>query len=108
HGRGGGGFVLAIGGGSAIDLAKAAAAMATNGDGASVSDFLEGVGRGLAIERPPLPLLAMPTTAGTGSEATKNAVISSHDPTFKKSLRSDQMMARVVLVDPELAVSVPP
>jgi alcohol dehydrogenase class IV len=105
---GDGDSVLAIGGGSAIDLAKAAAAMATNCDGASVRDFLEGVGRGLAIERSPLPLLAMPTTSGTGSEATKNAVISSHDPTFKKSLRADQMIPRVVLVDPELAVSTPP
>jgi len=105
---GDGDFVLAIGGGSAIDLAKGAAAMATNGDGASVRDFLEGVGRGLAIERSPLPLLVMPTTGGTGSEATKNAVISSHDPTFKKSLRADQMIPRVVLVDPELAVSAPP
>ena len=105
---GDGDFVLAIGGGSAIDLAKAAAAMATNGDGASVRDFLEGVGRGLSIEHPPLPLFAMPTTGGTGSEATKNAVISSHDPTFKKSLRSDRMIARIVLVDPELSVSAPP
>ena len=105
---GDGDFVLAIGGGSAIDLGKAAAAMATNGDGASVRDFLEGVGRGLTIDRPPLPLLAMPTTGGTGSEATKNAVISAHDPSFKKSLRSDQMIPRVVLIDPELAVSVPP
>ena len=102
-----GDFVLAIGGGSAIDLGKAVAAMATNGDGASVRDFLEGVGRGLTIDRPPLPVLAMPTTGGTGSEATKNAVISAHDPSFKKSLRSDQMIPRVVLVDPELAVSVP-
>ncbi|HEY2146968.1 MAG TPA: iron-containing alcohol dehydrogenase [Pirellulales bacterium] len=105
---GDGDFVLAIGGGSALDLAKAAAAMVTNGDGASVRDFLEGVGRGLSIEHPPLPLFAMPTTGGTGSEATKNAVISSHDPTFKKSLRSDRMIARIVLVDPELSVSVPP
>jgi alcohol dehydrogenase class IV len=104
---GDGDFVLAIGGGSAIDLAKAAAAMATNGNGASVRDFLEGVGRGLTIDQAPLPLLAMPTTGGTGSEATKNAVISSHDPTFKKSLRSDRMIARAVLIDPELSVRVP-
>jgi alcohol dehydrogenase class IV len=101
-------LVLAIGGGSAIDLAKAAAAMATNGDGASVRDFLEGVGRGLTIERPPLPVLAMPTTGGTGSEATKNAVISSHDPPFKKSLRSDLMVPWIVLVDPALSITVPP
>jgi alcohol dehydrogenase class IV len=107
HHTGTGDFLLAIGGGSAIDLAKAAAAMANNGDGASVRDFLEGVGRGLTIDQAPLPLLAMPTTGGTGSEATKNAVISSHDPTFKKSLRSDRMIARVVLIDPELSVRVP-
>lgn len=99
--------VVAIGGGSAIDLAKAVAALATNRHGDSVKDFLEGVGRGLKIERPPLPLLAMPTTAGTGTEATKNAVISSFDPPFKKSLRSDLMVPKVVLVDPELAVSLP-
>ena len=105
---GGGDLLLAVGGGSAIDLAKAAAAMATNCQGNSVADFLEGVGRGLKIEAPPLPLMAMPTTAGTGTEATKNAVISSYDPPFKKSLRSELMMPRVVLVDPELAVSLSP
>ena len=99
--------VVAIGGGSAIDLAKAVAALATNRHGDSVKDFLEGVGRGLTIERPPLPLLAMPTTAGTGTEATKNAVISSFDPPFKKSLRSDLMVPKVVLVDPELTLSLP-
>lgn len=99
--------VVAIGGGSAIDLAKAVAALATNRHGESVKDFLEGVGRGLKIERAPLPLLAMPTTAGTGTEATKNAVISSFDPPFKKSLRSDLMVPKVVLVDPEMTVSLP-
>jgi alcohol dehydrogenase class IV len=102
-----GDFVVGIGGGSAIDLAKAVAALATNTHGNSVVDFLEGVGRGLTIDRPPLAMLAMPTTAGTGSEATKNAVISSYEPKFKKSLRSDAMVPRVVLVDPELAVHCP-
>ncbi len=118
-----GDIVVAIGGGSAIDLAKGVAALvgqdfilpskATNEAGwkpappPSVKDFLEGVGRGLKIERPPLPLLAVPTTAGTGTEATKNAVISSFDPPFKKSLRSDLMVPKAVLVDPELTVSLP-
>ena len=103
-----GDFLLATGGGAAIDLAKAAAAMATNDESPTVQDYLENVGRGLTIVRPPLPLLAMPTTAGTGAEATKNAVISSYDPPFKKSLRDDRLMPRIALVDPELTVSVPP
>ena len=103
-----GDFVIAVGGGAAIDLAKAAAAIVTNAAaGDSVKDYLEGVGRGLKITAPPLPMLAMPTTAGTGSEATKNAVISSYDPAFKKSLRSDAMVPDIVLIDPELMVTVP-
>jgi alcohol dehydrogenase class IV len=106
-GGGAGDFLLAIGGGSALDLAKAAAALATNRGSPTVRDYLEGVGRGLKITHPPLPLMALPTTAGTGAEVTKNAVISSYDPPFKKSLRSDGMMPAVVLVDPELTVSVP-
>jgi len=108
QGAGPGDLVLAIGGGSALDLGKAVAALATNTEGQSVRDYLEGVGRGLQIKSPPLPLMAVPTTAGTGSEATKNAVISSYDPPFKKSLRADLMMPRVVLVDPQLTVSIPP
>lgn len=103
-----GDFVLGLGGGSAMDLAKAVAAMATNRQGETVRDFLEGVGKGLQIENEPLPLLVMPTTAGTGSEATKNAVISSYDPPFKKSLRSPLMVPNVVLIDPELTQTVPP
>jgi len=103
-----GDLVLGIGGGSAIDLAKAAAALITQETRASVVDYLEGVGKGLKIVNTPLPVLAMPTTGGTGSEATRNAVISSREPPFKKSLRSEQMVPRIVLVDPELAVSVPP
>ncbi len=110
---GDGDVMIAIGGGSTIDLAKAAGALVTNNAansdaGSSVVDFLEGVGRGLSITRPPVPLLAMPTTGGTGTEATKNAVISSYDPPFKKSLRSDLMVPRAVLVDPELSVSLSP
>jgi alcohol dehydrogenase class IV len=105
---GAGDLLLGIGGGSAIDVAKAAGALVAQDSTTSVLDYLEGVGKGLKIENTPLPVLAMPTTAGTGSEATKNAVISSHDPPFKKSLRSELMIPRIVLVDPELAVSVPP
>jgi alcohol dehydrogenase class IV len=103
-----GDMVLALGGGSAIDLGKAGAAMATNRHGDSVRDFLEGIGRGLQLTEPPLPIVAMPTTGGTGTEATKNAVITSHDPPVKKSLRSPLMVPRLVVVDPELSVSVPP
>jgi len=103
-----GDLILAIGGGSALDLAKAVAALATNRQGHSVTDFLEGVGKGLKIEAPPLPILAVPTTAGTGSEATKNAVISSQNPPYKKSLRSEFLVPRAVMIDPELTVGLPP
>ena len=103
-----GDLLLALGGGAVLDLAKAASALITNRQGASVRDFLEGVGKGLQITETPLPLLAMPTTGGTGTEATKNAVISVNDPPVKKSIRSPLMVPRIVLVDPELAVSVPP
>jgi alcohol dehydrogenase class IV len=103
-----GDLVIGVGGGSAMDLAKAAAALATNSASPTVRDYLEGVGKGLTLEEEPLPFLAVPTTAGTGTEATKNAVISSYDPPFKKSIRSDRMVARAVVVDPELSVTVPP
>lgn len=103
-----GDLVLAIGGGAAIDLGKAIAAMATNDQSPTVKDYLEGVGRGLTLVQEPLPVLAMPTTAGTGAEATRNAVISSYEPAFKKSLRDERLVPRIALVDPELSVSVPP
>jgi alcohol dehydrogenase class IV len=108
QGAASGDFLLAVGGGAAIDLAKAASAVVTNRHGSSVRDFLEGVGKGLQITEPPLPLLAMPTTGGTGAEATKNAVIALDDPPVKKSIRSPLMVSRLVLIDPELSVSVPP
>jgi alcohol dehydrogenase class IV len=107
EGTASGDFMLAVGGGAAIDLAKAAGAMAVNRQSSTVGDYLENVGRGLRIENQPLPVLAVPTTAGTGAEATKNAVISSYDPPFKKSLRDDRLMPRIALVDPELTVSLP-
>lgn len=108
HNVGPGDFLLGVGGGAAMDLAKAVAAMATNAESPSVQDYLENVGRDLKLVAPPLPVLAMPTTAGTGAEATRNAVISSYDPPFKKSLRDDRIMPHLALVDPELCVSVPP
>ena len=103
--------VIAVGGGAAIDLAKAVAALATNVPpdtadlDAAVVDRLEGVGRGIAIAMPPLPVVAVPTTAGTGAEATRNAVISCPRRGFKKSMRSPLMVPRAVIVDPLLTLS---
>lgn len=108
RGASAGDCLVAIGGGSAIDLAKAAAALVTNRESSTVKDYLEGVGAGLNIETPPIPVIAMPTTAGTGTEATKNAVIASYDPAFKKSLRSSLMIPNAVLIDPELSVGLSP
>jgi len=101
-----GDVVIGIGGGAAMDLAKAVAAMATNSRGRSVREFLEGVGTGAELTEEPLPMIAIPTTAGTGSEATKNAVVSVDEPPCKKSLRSERMVPNVALIDPELTVSV--
>ena len=93
--------VVAIGGGSALDAAKAIAGLLPTGR--SVMDYLEGVGRGRTYSGPALPFIAVPTTAGTGSEATKNAVLSSRGPKgFKKSFRDDRLVARVAIVDPDL------
>jgi alcohol dehydrogenase class IV len=114
-----GAVVVAVGGGATIDLAKAAAALAANVDptrkpadraawNTFVVDHLEGVGKGLQIQRPPPPLVAVPTTAGTGAEATRNAVISCPQRGFKKSLRSPLMVPRAVIVDPQLTLSSPP
>lgn len=101
--------VIGLGGGSAIDLGKAVAALATNpGD---PLDHLEVVGRGLPLARDPLPFVAIPTTAGTGAEATKNAVLTARTidgSTVKVSLRSDRMLPALALIDPALAVSAPP
>lgn len=105
--------IVAIGGGATIDLAKAVAALATNQphpqdcDDDAVADHLEGVGRGLPIVRHPLALVAVPTTAGTGAEATRNAVISCPHRRIKKSMRSPLLVPRAALVDPALTVSCP-
>ncbi len=98
--------VIAIGGGSAIDAGKAIAALATNGG--EPLDFLEVVGKGRAVTVPPLPLIAVPTTAGTGSEVTRNAVLGSAEHGVKASMRSPFMLPKVALVDPELTYALPP
>lgn len=97
--------VLAIGGGSAIDVAKAAAALATNGGEAL--DYIEAVGRGRTIEKPSLPLIAVPTTAGSGSEVTKNAVLRVPELRVKRSIRSDTMVPSLAIIDPLLIASAP-
>ncbi len=107
EGVGPGDLLLAIGGGSAIDLAKAVAAMAVNDESPTVADYLEHVGRNLTLRVAPLPVVALPTTAGTGAEATRNAVISGRNPPLKRSLRDWRLMPQLVLVDPELTVSLP-
>jgi alcohol dehydrogenase class IV len=99
-------LVIAIGGGSAIDAGKAIAAIATNGG--EPLDFLEVVGKGQAMKAPSLPFIAVPTTAGTGSEVTRNAVIGSQEHGIKASLRSPLMLPLVAVVDPELTYGLPP
>lgn len=99
-------LVIGFGGGSALDSGKAVAALLTNeGD---VFDYLEVIGKGQPLTRPPVPYIAIPTTAGTGSEVTRNAVIASPEHGVKVSLRSLMMLPRLALVDPELTYSVPP
>ena len=98
--------VIAIGGGSVLDAGKAIAAITTNGG--EPLEFLEVVGKGRTITAPPLPVIAVPTTAGTGSEVTRNAVLGSTEHGVKASLRSPLMLPRIALVDPELTYSLPP
>jgi alcohol dehydrogenase class IV len=99
--------VVGIGGGSTLDAAKAIAGLLPVGN--SVMDYLEDVGQGLPYRGRPLPFIAVPTTAGTGSEATKNAVLSVRgEAGFKKSFRHESLIARVALVDPQLLRECPP
>jgi alcohol dehydrogenase class IV len=100
-------LLVGIGGGSVIDAAKAVAGLLIPGN--SVADHLEGVGKGVAYEGPAVPWIAVPTTAGTGSEATKNAVLSvrGHEG-FKKSFRHATLVARHAVIDPLLLESCPP
>ena len=98
--------VIAVGGGSAIDAAKAIALLATHeGD---PLDYMEVIGAGRSFEHPGLPMIAVPTTAGTGSEVTRNAVLASPEHRLKASLRSPWMLPRIALVDPELTFGAPP
>ncbi len=97
--------VVGLGGGAALDLAKALAALIPAPGGPM--DHLEVVGRGLPLAAAPLPFVALPTTAGTGAEATKNAVIGLPDHRRKVSLRDDRMLARLAIVDPALTDGCP-
>ena len=99
-------LVIGFGGGSALDAGKAIAAMLTN-DG-DVLDYLEVIGGGKPLARSSAPLLAIPTTAGTGAEVTRNAVLASSEHRVKVSLRSPLMLPKVALVDPELTWDLPP
>jgi alcohol dehydrogenase class IV len=98
--------VLGVGGGSAIDAAKAVAGLLTNGGGPL--DYMEVIGKGQKLTRPAAPWIAVPTTAGTGAEVTRNAVIGSPPQRFKASLRSPHLLASVALVDAELGLDVRP
>jgi len=97
--------IIGFGGGSAIDAGKATAALMTNpGD---VLDYLEVIGAGRALSAPSAPFIAVPTTAGTGAEVTRNAVLASPEHRVKASLRSPLMLARLAVVDPELTFEAP-
>lgn len=98
-------WVAAIGGGAALDLSKALAALIPAPG--SPLDHLEVVGKALPLTAPPLPFIALPTTSGTGAEATKNAVIGLPDHGRKVSLRDDRMLARLAIIDPALTDHTP-
>ena len=99
-------LAIGFGGGSTLDTGKAAVALAANpGDPLA---YLEVLGRGRTLEVPPLPFIAIPTTSGTGSEVTRNAVIAIPGEGIKVSLRSPFILPRIAIVDPELTHSLPP
>ncbi|MEQ1749270.1 MAG: iron-containing alcohol dehydrogenase [Prosthecobacter sp.] len=98
--------VIGFGGGSAVDAGKAIAALATQPQ--DVLHYIEVIGKGQPLVATPLPYIAVPTTAGTGAEVTRNAVLSSHEHGVKASLRHTSMLPLVALVDAELARECPP
>jgi len=99
-------FVIAVGGGSALDTGKAAGVLLTNpGD---LLDYLEVVGKNQPLKNPGVGVIAIPSTAGTGAEVTRNAVLGVPEQKFKVSLRGAFLLPRVALVDPELTFSLPP
>lgn len=98
-------LVIALGGGSVLDSGKAIAALATNPG--EPEDYLEVVGRGLPLSSASLPCIAIPTTAGTGAEVTRNAVLGVPESRVKVSLRSPSMLPTVAVVDPNLTLSLP-
>jgi alcohol dehydrogenase class IV len=99
-------LVIGVGGGSVLDAAKAIAALLANGG--SALDYVEVVGRGLPLRARSAPFVAIPTTAGTGSEVTKNAVLSVPEQRVKVSMRSDGMLPSLAVIDPALTDSMPP
>lgn len=98
--------VIGFGGGSALDAAKAIATLLTNtGD---IFDYLEVIGAAKPLTEKPLPCIAIPTTAGTGSEVTRNAVIQSQAHGVKVSIRHLNMLPCAAIIDPELTLELPP
>ncbi len=99
-------MILGLGGGSVLDTGKAIAALVTNPG--EVLDYLEVIGKGQPLTHVALPCIAIPTTAGTGAEVTRNAVLEAPEQNVKVSLRSPWMLPRLALVDPELTYDLPP
>ncbi len=99
-------MVMGFGGGSVLDAGKAIAALLTNGG--SPLDYLEVIGQGKPLTEPPAPYIAIPTTAGTGTEVTRNAVLKSAEHQVKVSLRSPSMLPKLAVIDPTLTYDLPP
>ena len=99
-------FVIGIGGGSVLDTGKVVAALLTNSG--KLRDYLEVIGKGQPLKRKSAPYVAIPTTAGTGTEVTRNAVLDSPQHRVKVSMRSPYMLPELALIDPELSYSMPP